>query len=488
MGTTSSPAADADRAARESLRLAGPDPAGWVPPTAAVDHDVTVVGAGQSGLTIAYALRRAGITNVTVLDAAESDDVGSWVATARMLKLRTGKSISGPELGNSALSFRAWFEARRGAAAWDAVDRIATADWIDYLAWFQRQVGVPVRRGARVGHIEPAGDGTLRLHVDDTVETARKVVLATGVRGTGGPHLPDVLAGLPPERFAHTAHHIDFTSLEGRSVAVLGAAASAFDAAARALEAGAREVHLFSRRPDLVIPPAGGNVPSPAVQETFHLLPDAERWRRRWAVAAKGSSTPLDSVLRATAFADFHLHLAAPWHWVKSDDATVRVQAADGTHEFDFVIAGTGYQQDPRNRPELAGIADRIALWRDVYRPPADLRSDQLGSYPYVGPGYQLTAKLPADDGWAGNIHAFNVGASQSFGRPVGDVPSLRAGVPRLVDAIVLDLVLADLDRPPRNGTAPGSPPPSRDGYAHAIWRSPTSDLGRRSHDDHVAA
>jgi hypothetical protein len=32
-----------------------------------------------------------------------------------------------------------------------------------------------------------------------------------------------------------------------------------------------------------------------------------------------------------------------------------------------------------------------------------------------------------------------------SFGRPVGDIPSLRVGVPRLVQAIAHDLALADL-------------------------------------------
>ncbi|GGN97705.1 oxidoreductase [Actinoplanes lobatus] len=454
---------NADLLASESLRLLGDDPAGWVPPTDGADHDVAVVGAGQSGLTIAYALRRAGITRVTVLDAADDEQhVGSWAAKARMLRLRTDKNLVGPELGNPALGFRAWLEARDGAQAWTAIDRAATADWIAYLRWFRRQVRVPVRHGVRVLSIEPDSSGRLRLRLDgvDTVEVARKVILANGVEGTGGPRIPAEVAGLSSAVFAHTGHHVDFAALHGRTVAVLGSAASAFDAAATALEAGAAEVHLFSRRADLAIVRPGGKPPALALFDTFHLLPAAERWRRRFAFTA---STPLDSVLRATAHPNFRIHLAAPWQRTAETGGQVEVTAADGTHTYDFVIAGTGYQHDPATRPELAGIASKIALWRDVYEPPAESRSEYLGAFPYLGPGYQLTARDP-DDGWLSQIHVFNAGASQSFGLPVGDVPSLRSGVTRLVDAVTRDFVLADPPRP----TPPA--PPSRDEYAHAVW------------------
>lgn len=464
---------NADLAARESLRLLGPDPAGWLPPAEGVDHDVAVVGAGQSGLTIAYALRRAGVTRVTVLDAVvDEDHVGGWAARARMPRLRTGKTLVGPELGNPALGFRAWYEARRGTAAWTALDRIATDDWIAYLTWFAGQVRVPVRRGVRVLRIEPDDAGRIRLHlrspVGDTVETVRKVILANGVEGTGGPRIPAELAGLSPAVFAHTGQHIDFGGLRDRTVAVLGAAASAFDAAATALEAGAASVHLFARRDELVVARPGGNPPSLAAQDTFHRLPDAERWRRRFAFAG---SVPLDSVLRATKHPNFRIHLGAPWRSAEESGGQVRVSAADGVHVYDAVLAGTGYQHDPRTRPELAGIADRIARWRDRYDPPAELRSAHHGAFPYLDAGYRLTALDPADAGWASAVHVFNAAASQSFGLPVGDIPSLRSGVPRLVEAVVRDLVLAAFSSAP---AAVAVPAPSRAEYAHAIWTPDT--------------
>src|SRR5438874_2573109 len=52
---------DPDAAARNALRLIGPDPQNWVPDRTGIDHNVAIVGGGQSGCAFAFALRRAGI-------------------------------------------------------------------------------------------------------------------------------------------------------------------------------------------------------------------------------------------------------------------------------------------------------------------------------------------------------------------------------------------------------------------------------------------
>ncbi|MDV6286818.1 NAD(P)/FAD-dependent oxidoreductase [Rhodococcus jostii] len=436
-----------DAAAQESLRLLGYDTANLIAPLDETTHDVAIVGGGQSGVAIAYALRRAGVTNVTVIDAEEDESALAWRARARMRTLRTPKTVSGPELGNPALTFSAWYDGVRGAGAFDAIDRIATSDWADYLTWFQRQVDVSVRRGVRVTDIKPAGAGRLRLHLasaeKEWTEDARKIVLATGVSGTGTPNIPHILSTLPRQLYAHTADAIDFSALRGRNVAVLGAASSAFDAAATALESGAAEVHVYSRRPELVVAPPTGARPNPLVQDVFHLADDSERWRQN---VAKRASVPPESVERAAAFPNYHLHIAAEWTSASERNRQV-VVAADGTRSFDFVIAGTGYQQDPATRPELATIAPFVARWSDVYTPAEGLASKLLGSAPYLGSGYEFTEKIPGTAPWLADLHVFSIGAGNSFGRPVGDIPSLRIGVPRLADAIARDLVLADLHR-----------------------------------------
>ena len=127
--------------------------------------------------------------------------------------------------------------------------RIPTGDWADYLDWFPWWVGVDVRRGgASARSIQSVGDDLIALHLGESesssqperwVETALKLILATGVWERVD-RSSRAVADLSPAVFAHTADAIDFAALAGKSVAVLGAAASAFDAAATALEAGRR--------------------------------------------------------------------------------------------------------------------------------------------------------------------------------------------------------------------------------------------------------
>lgn len=91
---------DVDTAARETLRLIGPDPQNWIPDRQGIDHNVAIIGGGQSGSAFALALRRAGIGKVTLIDAAgDAASSGPWLSSARMNKLRTPKRLPGPELG-----------------------------------------------------------------------------------------------------------------------------------------------------------------------------------------------------------------------------------------------------------------------------------------------------------------------------------------------------------------------------------------------------
>ena len=99
-----------------------------------IDHNVVIVGGGQSGCAFAWALRRAGIGRVSVIDMAEDENrAGVWRNAARMNVLRTPKTLPGPELGIPALGFQAWYEARHGSAAYDAFARIPREAWAEYL-------------------------------------------------------------------------------------------------------------------------------------------------------------------------------------------------------------------------------------------------------------------------------------------------------------------------------------------------------------------
>src|SRR3954451_19954815 len=344
---------DPDASAREALRLLGPDPQNWVPERIGVDghpidHNVVIVGGGQSGCAFAWALRRAGIGRVAVIDmAADENRAGVWRNAARMTVLRTPKTLPGPELGIPALSFQAWYEARHGGASYQSFARIPREAWAEYLVWYRRFLGIDVRYRTRLLRIEPAQD-FFRLHLDSehgaTVETARKLILANGVTGNGGPYVPPVLSeNLPRALYAHTADPIDFASLRGKRVAVIGGAASAFDAAGVALEQGAASVHLFGRRASLAATPISRVRGYPGAYDNYGDLPDDVRWHQAIRFRRAGSTAPADAIDRVLRFANFRLHLAAPWQRASVEDGMIEARAGGEDWRFDFAIAGTGY-------------------------------------------------------------------------------------------------------------------------------------------------
>ncbi|QOT74722.1 SidA/IucD/PvdA family monooxygenase [Cupriavidus basilensis] len=481
MTTTSSfPGSDPDFLARETLRLLGPAPDNWVPDHAGIDHNVAIVGGGQSGSAYAFALRRAGIGRVTVLDAAPDGALaGVWRTRARMQKLRTPKNLVGPELGLPTLGFQAWYEARHGAEAYAAIDRIARLDWADYLDWYRNFLGVPVRYATRVVRIEPVTGGALqhfRLHLDvngqPRIETARKVVLANGVAGNGAPFVPAVLsqavaAGLA----AHTADAIDFGALRGKTVAVLGAAASAFDAAAVALESGAAAVHLFARRDHIAATPVSRVRAYPGLYDNYHALPDATRWEQAIRYRRAGSTPPADSVERVLKFPQFHLHLSTSLSAAEVESGRIVTEVQGQTLRFDFAIAGTGYLVDPSARAELADIAPHILRWRDRYQPPADARDDELAASPYLGSGLEYLEKTPGAAPWLRDLHVHNPAGFASVGVPLGDVPSMRRDIPGSVARISRDLLLADLALHEQRIRADVPADFGAQFYAGAVWK-----------------
>jgi cation diffusion facilitator CzcD-associated flavoprotein CzcO len=446
-----------------SLRWAGRDPADWVRPRAGVDHNVVIVGGGQSGLAIAYALKRKGVGRVDVIDMADPGQAGIWRTVARMHQLRTPKTLGpGPEGGNPALSFRAWYETLHGPEAFDKLDRIPRLAWADYLAWFQQATNTTVRYRTPLLEIEPQGD-ILRLHLEAEgarrVETTRKLVLANGYAGAGGPNVPDFIRALPQAAWTHTAGRIPVEALKGKIVAVVGAGSSAFDGAAIALEAGASEVHLFSRRAFIdyqgqVPRPAGSPAPAPAAPadrghanflELTYELPDVVRWRNFVAGDRRVSSVPLDSLQRAVAFSGFRIHLNTSLNDVAMAGNQISARANQTPMRFDHLIAATGYRIDLAAQRELTRIHQHIALWRDRFTPAAGDESTAGSYHPYLGAGFEFLPRAQEGAAYLRNIHCFNLAAALSFGIPVGDVPSM-VDHPRLVTAIARDLYVEGVD------------------------------------------
>ncbi|MFS2116618.1 FAD/NAD(P)-binding protein, partial [Herbaspirillum frisingense] len=151
--------------------------------------DVAIIGGGQAGMAASVALSHLGIANV-IYDQSPKDFEGPWATTARMETLRSPKTLTGPALGFPALTFRAWFEAQFGLAAWDALDKIPRLQWMDYLRWFRRVMQLDIRNEHRVLAVQPRADGIVALKLQspagESTVLARRVVVATGRDGLGG--------------------------------------------------------------------------------------------------------------------------------------------------------------------------------------------------------------------------------------------------------------------------------------------------------------
>jgi cation diffusion facilitator CzcD-associated flavoprotein CzcO len=431
----------------------------WLEPrrTAAGEpvHDVVIVGAGQGGLAAAFGLMRERLGNLLVVDQNPLDRAGPWLSFARMHTLRTPKHVTGPDLGLPNLTPQAWYEAQHGEGSWESLGLIPRESWAAYLAWYRKTLGIPVRASTRVGALEwdprerwwrvpceAAGEGgsneTLR---------ARRVVLATGIEGSGQWQVPAMIRALPAHLYAHTRADIDFDALRGKRVAVLGAGASSFDNASTALERGAREVRLFFRRPELVKVNSYRWAEFVGFLKHFGELPDEDKWRFILRIQRMGQLPPADTYRRALANPGFHLHPGTGWRSLEArgDTITITTDSPEvGDVECDFVIAGTGFVTDLSLRPELANVERHIARWSDRYAPPAGERHEDLARHPYLGVGFEFTEREPGAAPYLATLYNYTFGGLLSLGFGGASISGMKYSIPRLVSGVTGSLFLED--------------------------------------------
>jgi FAD-dependent urate hydroxylase len=442
------------RQVRRDLELLDYPRRPWVTPRLAKSgepiYDVVIVGGGQSGLTTAFGLARERVGNVLVVDQNPLDRAGPWLNFARMRTLRTPKYLTGPDLGIPSLTPRAYYEAQFGEGSWEQLGLIPKELWASYLSWYRQTLRIPVEPDTTVGALDYDFDQRTFLvpctgpNVDRTLR-ARRVVLATGIDGSGEWRVPSTIsAALPKPLYAHTREDIDFAALRGKRVAVLGAGASGFDNAATALERGAATVHLLFRRQKLVNVNAYRWAEFVGFLKHHADLPDAEKWRFILQLLRMGQLPPADTLARAQEHPGFRLHAGSGWKQLRAEGDRVTIETDSETLHVDYVIVATGFVTDLAARPELSLLEPHIARWADRFSPPAEEAHEDLLRHPYLGENFELTERNPGEAPYLSHLYNYTFGGLLSMGFGGASISGLKYSAARLVSGITRSLFVED--------------------------------------------
>jgi FAD-dependent urate hydroxylase len=318
--------------------------------------DVAIVGSGPYALSLAAHLRARGVAFRVF-----GPPMKFWRDMPRGIHLKSLAHATNVYVPAPGLGFSDWCRSR----GLEDYEPCTMESFAAYGVAVQRSF-VPELDPVEVSMVKLLRSGSfeIALETEERLE-ARRVVLATGLSHFA--HTPATLRALPRDLVSHTSEHVDYARFRGRTVAVVGAGASAIEAGALVHEAGGR-AEILVRGPHAVFH-----------ARTARRRPLWDRIRRPGSVLGFGlKSRVLELAPLAFHFAPEgprlrfvrkHLGPAAPW-WIQprvEGHVPIRVQthvlgaerAGDRVRlrlggagagadclEVDHVIAGTGYVAD----------------------------------------------------------------------------------------------------------------------------------------------
>ncbi len=323
--------------------------------------EVVIIGAGPYGLSIAAHLRGLGVP-FRIFGTA----MHSWrhCMPAGMCLKSDGfaSNLYDPDRSLTLAAYSAGLRLRYQDVGYP----IPLETFIQYGLEFQRRL-VPTLEETEVSRLARTSDGFELRTTDGQALSAKRVVLAVGITHFG--YVPPPLSDLGPDQVTHSSQHSNPGTFRGRSVAVIGAGASAVDLAALMHEAGV-DVQLVARRNAILFhsPPVE---PRPWLQRVlnprsglglgwrsrlctdapllFHALPLRLRLR-----AVRNHLGPAPGwFVREKVVGRVPTHLGAELAQVVVRDNRVHLTCRrKGDGEFtlvvDHVIAATGYRVDLR--------------------------------------------------------------------------------------------------------------------------------------------
>lgn len=411
--------------------------------------DVAIIGGGMAGLTAAAALMHVGIS-AQVFDKAPKGYEGPWATTARMETLRSPKQLTGPALGIPSLTFRAWFEAQFGDDAWAQLDKIPRLQWMDYLRWYREVLNLPVQNEHEVLEVTLVQPKLVALRIkhaeQEKVVYARRLILATGRDGLGGPSVPDFASGLPAHLWAHSSDPFDYSTLKNKKVGVIGAGASAMDSAATALECGAKSVDMLIRRATIPSVNKGKGSGNPGIMHGFYSLPDEWKWRIRHYINEQQVPPPHNSTLRVSRHDNAYFNVGCTIERVDTKGDQLLVYTNQGVFELDFLFFATGFKIDWHLRPEYASFAPYVRTWAERFQPARGQEDAELSACPDLGENFEFKVKPDAPIKDLSHIYCFSYPAVATHGNVSGDIPAISEGAQALARGIAGSLYQEDIE------------------------------------------
>jgi FAD-dependent urate hydroxylase len=335
--------------------------------------DVAIIGAGPYGLSLAAHLRARGVKYRIFGEAMRfwrNMPVG-----VNLKSLAFATNIAVPKRG---YSFPDWCR-RHGL---EDFEPCTMQSFAAYGLEIQQQFVPDLEEVLATTISQRSGGFEVALSSGEHLR-ARKVVVCTGLSGLA--RIPDVLRELGPDRMRHTFDISDYSEFRNKTVAVIGAGASAIEAGALVHEAGGCS-EIFVRGEEAVF---HGRTPRvrPLWQRIKNPMTVLGASRTSWVLQQLPLSVHMLPRERRTRFVKRYLGPASPW-WIQdrvlgkvpihvrhdvvevgNTSQRVQLKMRDGKGslrdvEVDFVIAGTGYDVDVSRLkfldPEISNRVRRI--------------------------------------------------------------------------------------------------------------------------------
>ncbi|GGR18107.1 hypothetical protein GCM10008957_33600 [Deinococcus ruber] len=319
------------------------------------DTELLIIGAGPFGLALAAYSQHLGIPHRVVGRPMEF-----WHTNMpEGMYLRSACDWHLDPTGHATIER---FLSERGQTSAE-VEPLSRAFYLAYTEWFQQQKKIdPVPEYVQqLDSLKPDGHLFRATLEDGQSITARNVALAVGFKYFK--YEPqDLLERLPAGRFSHTCDLVDFNSLAGKRVLILGGRQSAFEWAALLHEAGASAVHVSHRHDSPAFAAADWSWVGPLVE----AMVDDPAWFRRLSPQEQQEVSHRlwsEGRLKVEPWLESRVRHDSVHLWPRTElasceelkDGTLRVTLHSGESvEIDHIVLATGYRVRLEQVPFLA--------------------------------------------------------------------------------------------------------------------------------------